>query len=150
MWRRFVFLVSVCLVAGTVSNGSVAAEDSHIGIVKEVSGDASIERNGSSLTAETGTKIQNGDKLMTGVDSAMGVTFRDGSLMSMGPDALLEMDELIYEPQQGKVSMIGSFIQGTFAHVSGGIGRLKPEAVSFKTPTATIGIRGTRFVVRVP
>ena len=80
----------------------------------------------------------------------MGVTFRDGSLMSMGPDALLEMDELIYEPQQGKVSMIASLLQGTFAHVSGGIGRLKPEAVSFKTPTATIGIRGTRFVVRVP
>ena len=150
MWRRFVFLVSVCLVAGTVSNGSVAAEDSHIGIVKEGSGDARIERNGSSLAAETGIKIQNGDRLMTGVDSTMGVTFRDGSLMSMGPDALLEMDELIYEPQQGKVSMIASLLQGTFAHVSGGIGRLKPEAVSFKTPTATIGIRGTRFVVRVP
>ena len=49
-----------------------------------------------------------------------------------------------------KLSLVASFLQGTFSHVSGGIGRLKPEAVKMRTPVGTIGIRGTKFVVRVP
>jgi hypothetical protein len=33
------------------------------------------------------------------------------------------------------------------AYLSGLIGKLAPEKARFETPTATIGIRGTHFVV---
>jgi len=35
------------------------------------------------------------------------------------------------------------------AYLSGLIGKLAPDKARFESPTATIGIRGTRFAVRV-
>jgi len=40
-------------------------------------------------------------------------------------------------------------LKGTAAYVSGVIVKLSPKAARFETPTATIGIRGTRFLVKV-
>jgi len=40
-------------------------------------------------------------------------------------------------------------LKGTAAFVSGIIGKLAPESVRFETPVATIGLRGTRFAVRI-
>ena len=39
--------------------------------------------------------------------------------------------------------------KGSMNYISGVIAKLKPEAVSVKTPTGIIGIRGTQFVVKV-
>jgi hypothetical protein len=39
--------------------------------------------------------------------------------------------------------------KGSLQMVSGVIAKLKPDAASLKTPTGTIGIRGTHFAVKV-
>mgnify|MGYP001126647623 CR=1 FL=1 len=39
--------------------------------------------------------------------------------------------------------------KGSLSYVSGLITKLKPEAVTVKTPTGTIGVRGTQFLVNV-
>ena len=39
-------------------------------------------------------------------------------------------------------------MRGSLHVVTGIIAKLKPEAVSVKTPTGLIGVRGTRFVVQ--
>jgi len=39
--------------------------------------------------------------------------------------------------------------KGTLAYLSGAIAKIKPDAVSVKTPTGTIGVRGTHFVLKV-
>jgi hypothetical protein len=147
---RNLTVLAVLLTVTFLSSGQGQAASDHIGIVKSVEGSAIIERGTSQLPVKPGDQVFNGDRIATAAESALGVTFKDGSLMSLGPDALMEMDELVYEPQNGKLSMVAHFVQGTFTQVSGGIARLKPEAVNFRTPNGTIGIRGTRFVVRVP
>jgi hypothetical protein len=40
-------------------------------------------------------------------------------------------------------------LKGTAGYLSGLISKLSPESAHFETPTASIGIRGTQFVVRV-
>jgi hypothetical protein len=40
-------------------------------------------------------------------------------------------------------------LKGTAAYLSGLISKLSPDSAHFKTPTASIGIRGTKFVVKV-
>jgi hypothetical protein len=40
-------------------------------------------------------------------------------------------------------------VQGTAVYISGIIAKLSPQSVRFETPNATIGIRGTRFLVKV-
>jgi hypothetical protein len=45
--------------------------------------------------------------------------------------------------------MITRMLRGTASYISGIIGRQSPESVRFQTPDATIGIRGTQFLVKV-
>jgi hypothetical protein len=45
--------------------------------------------------------------------------------------------------------MLVRLSSGTMAYLSGLIGKLAPESVRFETPVATIGIRGTRFAMKV-
>ena len=52
-------------------------------------------------------------------------------------------------PAEGKLGLTARILRGTMAYVSGLIGRLAPESATFVTPVATIGVRGTRFAVRV-
>jgi hypothetical protein len=59
------------------------------------------------------------------------------------------IDEYVFAPQKGMLSMIARMVKGTASYVSGIIGRQSPESVKFQTPDATIGIRGTEFLVKV-
>jgi len=45
--------------------------------------------------------------------------------------------------------MIARMVKGTASYLSGIIGHQSPESVKFRTPEATIGIRGTHFLVKV-
>ena len=50
-------------------------------------------------------------------------------------------------PDSEKPSFLAEVTRGVFRVISGLIARQRPRAVKFVTPTATIGIRGTHFVV---
>jgi hypothetical protein len=79
----------------------------------------------------------------------MGVTFQDNTMMSFGPDTEVVVDEYLYAPGSDQLKLGASMTRGTLHYVSGVIAKLKPEAVAIKTPTGTIGVRGTRFVAKV-
>ena len=79
----------------------------------------------------------------------MGVTFKDETVMSFGPDTELTVDEYLYTPSQGKLKLGSKLTKGSLNYVSGVIAKLQPDAVSVATPTGTIGVRGTQFVVKI-
>lgn len=128
---------------------SAFAADNTVGIVKTVKGDAMVISNGQQVQAKVGTPIASGDVLKTGSGASMGVTFKDNTVMSFGPDTELTVDEYIYAPSKGNLKLGATIKKGTLAYLSGAIAKLKPEAVSVRTPTGTIGVRGTHFVVKV-
>jgi len=39
--------------------------------------------------------------------------------------------------------------RGTAAYLSGMVGKLSPESVRFETPVASVGIRGTKLLVKI-
>jgi hypothetical protein len=145
---RIPVLISVLALALSISL-SARAEDAPIGYVKNVSGEASVSSGGQARKAEVGTPIQIGSVLRTGPRSSMGVTFKDETVMSFGPDTELTVDEYLYAPAQGQLKLSSKLAKGSLNYVSGVIAKLKPEAVSVDTPSGTIGIRGTQFVVKV-
>lgn len=137
-------LAASCLCATTLW-----AQASPIGYVKTVSGDASVTTAGQTVKAAPGTPVQTGSVLRTGAKGQMGVTFQDNTMMSFGPDTELAVDEYLYQPSQGQLKLGTRMGKGTLNYVSGVIARLDPNAVSVKTPTGIIGVRGTEFVVKV-
>lgn len=125
------------------------AQATPIGYVKTVSGEASVTTAGSTVKAAPGTPLQQGSVLRTSAKSSLGVTFQDNTLMSFGADTEVAVDEYLYQPSQGKLKLGTRVGKGTLNYVSGVIAKLDPNAVSVKTPTGIIGVRGTEFVVKV-
>ena len=120
-----------------------------IGSVKTVNGDVSIVRNNKTFKAKTGTMLLTHDRIITGKDGAVGVTFKDNAVMSIGPKSKVVVDDFVFNPENNNFSMVTGVLKGTCTYLGGLIAKLKPRAVLFNTPSATIGIRGTYFAVKV-
>jgi hypothetical protein len=90
-----------------------------------------------------------GSRLQTGAAASLGVSFKDNTMMSFGPDTELTVDEYLYAPAQNELKMSTRLIRGTLNYIAGVIARLSPEAVTVKTPTGIIGVRGTQFLAKV-
>ena len=139
---RWVSLVAAAVVL------PIQAQEA-VGLVKTVAGEATVSDGGKAVKALPGTPIRNGSVLKTSAKATMGVTFKDNTVMSFGPDTELVVDEFLYAPAKGNLKFGSRMTRGSLEVVSGVIAKLKPEAVDLKTPTGTIGIRGTHFLVKV-
>ena len=126
-----------------------ASEGSPVGYVKNVKGTATVTTNGQVVEAQPGTPLHQGSALKTEAQSSMGVTFKDNTMMSFGPNTQLTVEEYLYEPADGKLKLGARMGKGTLNYVSGVIAKLQPEAVTVKTPTGMIGVRGTQFLLKV-
>ncbi|MBM4323276.1 MAG: hypothetical protein FJ115_06930 [Deltaproteobacteria bacterium] len=142
------FLVTLFLLS---IGGEVfpAYASTSVATVKKVNGSVIVVRQGKTIPAINGLEILEKDTLQTGRNGSIGIVFSDDTFLSMGPGSLLTIDEFVFAPRQGKFSIVIRMLKGTAAYLSGLISRLSPEAAYFKTPTASIGIRGTRFVIKV-
>lgn len=120
-----------------------------VGYVKTVAGEAWVTTAGQRVQAAPGTAVLLGSQLKTMAKASLGVTFKDNTVMSFGPDTELTVDEYLYAPAQGQLRLGTRLAKGSLNYVSGVIAKLKPEAVTVKTPTGIIGVRGTQFVAKV-
>jgi len=126
-----------------------SASDATVGSVKTLKGKASIIRNRNAVDVKIGSKVFTNDALKTGRDGSMAMVFKDDTLLSIGPNSEVVINEFLFSPGEGKLSIITRLLKGTSAYLSGMIGKLSPESVRFETPVANIGIRGTKFAVSV-
>lgn len=133
----------------SLASAQVALASEPIGYVKVVSGSASVVRGDSERGLAVGAPLYEDDLLKTGRESSLGVTMRDGTMLSAGPETELLLDEYAYAPKAGQLGFVARVSQGTLDFVSGMLGKLAPESVAIQTPTGVIGMRGTHFVVRV-
>ncbi|OQK15156.1 hypothetical protein AU255_18505 [Methyloprofundus sedimenti] len=120
-----------------------------IGLVKTYTPDGFVVRQGVETALQTGSDIFQGDTLETGSEGAIGIIFKDGAVLTLGPNCKLSIDNFLFNPSEKKVSFVSRIIRGTVAFVSGAIGRISPDSVQFQTPTATLGLRGTKILIEV-
>lgn len=140
-------LVAVSALVALVAGSALAADP--IGHVKSATGSVVVDRDNSSSSLAVGQDIFNRDVIRTGASANLGITFRDDTTLSMGPDSRLVIDEMVFDPARDRMSMGMKMLKGTFAMIAGQIPRLAPERTAISTPTMTIGIRGTSFLVEV-
>ena len=138
-------LIGVLLMASAM--GVCAAEPA--GIVKVANGAVTIERSGEKHSAAPGTRVETGDRVVTGRDSAVGITLRDNTLLSAGADSVLVVDKFLFNSTTHAGEIDASVKRGTISVISGKIAKQSPESVRFRTPNAILGVRGTSFVIDV-
>jgi len=147
--RLFLPLATIFFLFSISGEDAFADPSPTIATVQKVSGMAAVVRQGRTISAKIGLEIYQNDTLRTGRDGSIGVIFNDDTLLSLGPESILVIDEFVFAPRQGKFSIAIRMLKGTVAYFSGLISKLAPESAHIETPTASIGIRGTRFVARV-
>ena len=134
---------ALALLLGLVA----AAGAAEIGQIKVVKGQVAIERQGKPVPATVGTRLQTADVLKTGADGSVGITMDDESLLSAGPNSTLSLDRYAFDATTGQGRFDTSLNKGTLAVISGRIAKQSPDAMTVRTPTAILGVRGTEFVV---
>ena len=148
MSRVFVWLVRLSAASCLCVGLQVQAADV-IGTVKIVEGTVTVSGDDRASALSVGQALFRNDRIETTAGASVGVTFIDDSTLSLGENAAIVLDELVFNPVEGQASFSADLLKGTLAFVSGRIARLKPENFKITTPTMTIGVRGTSFVVKV-
>jgi hypothetical protein len=120
-----------------------------VGFVKTVSPEAEVLVDGKGLPATPGMPLQTGFRVKTGQSGTLGVTFRDNTMISFGPNTEFVVDEYLYAPAKGELKLSGNLIRGSLQYISGVIAKLKEDSVSIRTPKGIVGLRGTRVVIMV-
>ena len=126
-----------------------AAHAVDVGQIKVSKGDVAIERSGQTLPGAIGLHLQTADVIRTGSDGSVGITMSDNSLLSAGPNSVLSLDRYVFDTTTNNGNFDSSLRKGTLSVVSGRIAKQSPEAMTVRTPTAILGVRGTEFAVSV-
>jgi hypothetical protein len=133
------------LLLGLLIAGSAWAE---IGSVTELSGTAIIKRGKETITIAKGTFVEMNDKVET-KNGKVKITFKDDTTVNVTESSALVIDDFVYDPKSGAGKLNLKAAAGTVRYASGNIAHNNPNAVNIKTPTASIAVRGTDFVMAV-
>ena len=139
--------ITMLLVTFLFTTASFAS--SSIAIVKQVQGDVTVKHNGKISRIIQGDELNEGDTLITGKNSYVGVIFHDGSILSLKENSFLQVKNFVFQPIEQTFNFKLFLKKGTALFESGKIGTLSPEDFSLEVPAGTIGIRGTKFLVEV-
>jgi hypothetical protein len=138
-------IAAVTLFCMTTSAGAFET----IGIIKSVSGDVYLTNMTSSIKAVPNMKLNQGDSIRTGPKSQAGLIFDDDTVVSLGSDSEMAIEQFIFDPAKNNLSFVTRLFKGTFSFISGQIAKLAPDQIRLETPDATLGVRGTKFLVKI-
>lgn len=141
-------LLAICLALQFWA-GAALAESPLAGEIKNLDGEVQIVRDGATIPASSGQALRVADVVITGPGSTVGIMLEDDTVLSLGPDSRLELKDFAFDPSNEIFDMALRILKGSFAYMSGVIGKVAPENVRVETPDAVISTYGTRFLVSV-
>lgn len=132
----------VLLAAALGAAPSLAASGTALGVNPA----ASLEDKSGNKTLIVGTDIFIGDRVVTDDKGLVEIKFSDRTELVVGPrSSLVIEDYLLREDGSGGKFAINA-LAGTFRFVTGGAAK---DRYIIKTPTGTVGVRGTAFDINV-
>lgn len=127
------------------------AQEQAAGTIAKVKGNATLVRKGRNLKVTQAMALEEDDKLVTGPDGHLTITFGDNSSLMLGESASIVIGTGAGAISQGagtaagggisRVSLMGGHLHSIF---NAGMRRLA-TGFEVRTPNAIIGVRGTEF-----
>lgn len=139
--------VFIGILLAQLAAAPAAAE---IARIKQSTGIAVVERGAQKLKAAPGLQLLAGDRLVTGKNSRMSLTFVDNTRFAVGPNSRVSVSQFQYDRTRQKGSFVTQVDRGSLAVVSGKIAKSDRDAMKVRTPNTLLGVRGTKFIVQVP
>ena len=144
--RSWIFVWSVGALAVALLGAAPASAEERIG-------NTALARNQvSQVSAAKTAPINQGDDVFadenvkTGQDSSARFVFSDQTNLAIGPISTVKLDRFVFKGDTSYAKAAVNFTAGAFRFTTGGSDK---GAYQLKTSTATIGVRGTVFDVRI-
>jgi len=102
------------------------------------------------MPAARGSGIEKNDTISTTSQGRFRITFVDSTNVNITENSRLVIDDFVFDGNAKAKGRLGLKVAlGTVRYASGGIAHGNTKGVNIRTPTATIGVRGTDFVMSV-
>lgn len=132
------------LLAFALSPAVHAADD--VGYINHLVGSIKIDN----VAAKQGSTFTAGATITSGPSSYAQLKFADGQRIFLKADSTLLVKDYQYDAAKASNSKSSlSLLKGGIRAVSGLIAKHNREAVRYETPTVTMGVRGTEFMLSI-
>ena len=107
---------------------------------------------GESRKGKRADAVSEGERIITSRRGAVQIRMLDGALLALRGNSEYLIERQHYDPDEPNLSVqAGRLFKGFMRSITGAIGAQRPAGVTFASPVATIGIRGTVFqLLHVP
>jgi hypothetical protein len=121
-----------------------------VGKVVDVEGQAKTKIKGrKDRKLGRGSVIFTDEVIQVAAASKLQIRFTDGGLLNLIPNSKYQIQAYNYSTNKTSNQYIGQIFAGGFRQISGEIVKNNPDKAMVKTPTSTIGMRGTSFEVLI-
>ena len=130
---------------------AILASPSHskVGEIGQIKGSGVLEREGDIvIDGNAGVGVLSMDEAVT-ANGTMRIDFVDETRVELTEQSRLVIDEFVYDPANDVGSLSIKASLGTVRYASGQIAKKYKQNVKIRTPSATIGVRGTDFIMVV-
>ncbi|MBL8524902.1 MAG: OmpA family protein [Betaproteobacteria bacterium] len=125
--------------AATAQKGSTSVA----GTVRQLKGEVSATRGSAAVTVAAGSTMNESDAIATAATGSVLIQLEDGAKLLIRPNSRVILSRVTNSGPLAALEHSIDLITGALRYVTGSVGHSRPQGVRFKTPTATIGIRGT-------
>lgn len=136
--RRLVAVATAVVLSMSMSTGGIAANGKALG----VNPDASATTEDVTRTLAVGSDLAIGDVVVTGDKGLVQIMFDDRTELVVGPGSRLVLEDYLLRADGSAGRFTVNALAGTFRFATGNAAK---DRYLIKTPTGTIGVRGTEF-----
>ena len=141
-WRSTAKIGSLLLGALLLlCSGLGARAESVVGTVSRVQNQAQVGTE----AAVVGTPVHMNDRLRTGPNARLQVTFHDSSSLTLGENANVVVDRFVFNPQKSSAEVALRASAGALRFAGGKIEQMHKKSIVVNTPVAALAVRGTHF-----
>ncbi|MDR7306439.1 FecR family protein [Rhodoferax saidenbachensis] len=129
---------------------AAGAQELRSGTLKAVQGSVEVIKGEARRVAAIGGPVAEAERIVTGAGGSAVILLRDGTLLTVGPNSQVDITRFQFDSTTQTGSLTVQVLLGTIRMVTGLLGKLQPENVKVGTPSSTVSVRGTDFIVEVP
>jgi hypothetical protein len=144
-------LLPVAMVAGLLLTGGSSAlfAQERVGVNSAVNPEATGAMPGApARRLVIGQDVIFNEHITTAAAGQSQLLFLDESSMTVGPNSDLTIDQFVFDPKSGTGKLAMSATRGLLRYVGGKLSK-QDEAVTLRSATATLAVRGGAFIVQI-
>ena len=141
--KRIARLIFPLLLAASLPLAQAAEERMDVGEVAQLQEHARAVHGKKFRVLSEGSRVLFEDRLKTGDEARLKAVLKDESVVTLGENAEIVVDEFVYDPEESKGNLAVKVAKGAFLFVGGKIEGMKKSEVKITTPAGILGVRGT-------